>query len=107
MALFTSQTAAAAARKSHAKGNTRQPSRRKQVSAIQNVLHDCVMTLQQDLHACEEVDTRTRIAVAIASSAKGWQSANAQERQLKGEPNVKPVDAPKPESSKPKSAIPL
>jgi hypothetical protein len=84
---FTPESAAEHARKSHLTGK-RTPKRpeRKQASDIQASLHCANKMLIQDMRECEDKQERARIASALASVAKGWDSISARILILKGKP---------------------
>jgi hypothetical protein len=84
---FTQQNAAECAKKSHTNGR-RIPKRteRKQAADIQINLHYANKLLIQDMRECEDRQERARIASALASVAKGWDSISARILILKGKP---------------------
>jgi len=97
---FTSQTARQAAANSHAK----RP--HTQAAELQLALYEAGLALRKDIDGCSDREERSRVASALASVAKGWQSMNDQRRVMKGVPlpgSRRPApDAPKPaKASKP------
>ena len=82
---FTPQSSAIARQKSL---DVRRQNPRKQSKAqaldLQHALHSAGQSLGRDIRDCEDREERARVACALASVAKGWQSMTDQLRILSG-----------------------
>lgn len=111
--VWNQQTSAEARKKSlrTRRDNARRPAKA-QALDIQHALHFACKLLKQDLPECEEREERARVASALASVAKGWQSMTDQLRILAGKPlpgsrRPAPDQPKKPKAqSAPKLALP-
>ena len=70
-----------------------------QASSIQHALHNATELLSSDIKECEDKEQRARVASALASLAKGWDSITDRIRILSGTPmpgsRRPPPDQPK------------
>lgn len=82
---FTTENSVEARSKSLAvrRSKPKTPSKR-QALDLQHALHAAGLELGKDVKACEDKEERARIACALASVAKGWQSMTDQIRILSG-----------------------
>lgn len=100
---FNPQTAAQAAKLSHLNGKRKKKPKRThtitQGTELQEALHRAGKRLDEDMPKVEDRSERARIACALASVAKGWQSMTDQLRILAGKPlpgsRRPPPDQPK------------
>ena len=97
---FTAQTSIAARANSlRTRRNNRRTPVKTQASDIQHALHKASKLLSGDIESCKEKEERARVASALASVAKGWQSMTDQLRILAGKPlpgsRRPPPDQPK------------
>lgn len=105
MPIFTPETARKAANWRHSHGRKRA---RAQAADLQLALHSAGMALSQDVPLCTEREERARVASALASVAKGWQSMNDQLRIMNGTPmpgSLRPAQADKPKRAKQTASV--
>lgn len=88
---FSPQNAADFAKLSHTSPNRKPRNYRKtsrtQALDLQNALHKAGQLLKTSIEQCKEDDSRARVASALASVAKGWQSMTEMLRVMSGKPN--------------------
>lgn len=106
---FNKQSAKQAAADSHAAtARKRYPSTRNQALDLQRGLHLASVALTEDLPECRAKDERARVASALASVAKGWQSITDALRIQDGVPLPGSLRPEKPaKDAKRKSAVVL
>lgn len=78
-----------------------QPGRRKsltQVLNMQDAVYETCMMLRDDMCESTDKEERARIASAIASTCKGWDSLEDRKRVIRGQPlpgSLRPIAKPK------------